>query len=149
MTIRIVLADDHQIFRQLLGPALANEDDIEVVGEAGDGLEAVAVTVEQTPDIVLMDISMPCLDGVEAAHRVRWEAPRARVIILSMHSDRESVERALRAGARAFVPKDAGIEELLAAIRAVNDGHRYLSLLLVEGKLNHLTYPAGASRWRT
>jgi len=132
MTTQVVLADDDRILRQTLGRALAMEDDIELVGEASNGLEAIAMVAEHSPDVLLMDIIMPYLDGIEAARRIRCEAPRTRVIILSVHPDPKNVERAWRAGVHGFVPKQAGVDELLAAIRAVRDGHRYLSPALAQ-----------------
>jgi len=127
MTIRVILADDHRMLRQVLGRALAAEEDIEFVGQAGDGREAIAMAKELEPDILVMDINMPRLNGIEAARRILSSVPQTRIIILSMFSEQEQVIHALRAGVLGYVLKNAAVEELLLAIHAVNDGHLYLS----------------------
>ena len=125
--IRVLLAEDHALVRAGIRSLLASVPDIEVVGEAGDGREALAI-LERTPaDVAILDITMPGMNGLEAASRVAERWPATRVIILSMHSNEEYVARALRAGAAGYLLKDAGTSELEAAIRAVVRGQTFLS----------------------
>lgn len=125
--IRVLLAEDHALVRAGIRSLLASVPDIEVVGEAGDGREALAI-LERTPaDVAILDITMPGMNGLEAASRIAERWPATRVIILSMHSNEEYVARALRAGAAGYLLKDAGTSELEAAIRAVVGGQSYLS----------------------
>jgi len=125
--IRVLIADDHAMVRQGVAAMLAFHDDVEVVGEAGDGAEAVEKTVALAPDVALMDIAMPGLGGLEATLRIRRQCPRTRVIVLSQYGDREYVERFLKAGVTGYILKTAGSEELISAIRAVAAGGSYLS----------------------
>lgn len=137
MKIRIYIADDHAIIRDGVRALLEARDDIEVVGGAGDGRRAVAEIRSLRPDVVLMDISMPQLNGIEAAALVREAAPQARVIMLSMHANAEHLFRALQAGARGYVMKNSAGSELVDAVRLVHAGKRYFSArvadLLVDG----------------
>jgi len=137
MKIRVYIADDHAIIRDGLRALLEARDDIEVVGDAGDGRQAVAEIRSVRPDVVLMDISMPQMNGIEAAALVRDAAPQARVIMLSMHATSEHLFRALQAGARGYVLKNSAGGELVDAVRAVHAGKRYFSAkiadLLVDG----------------
>ena len=128
----ILLADDHRIFRAGLRPLLAAQPDLVVVGEADDGLAALALARELRPDVAVLDITMPGLNGLEVTRHLAAEAPAVRVIILSMHSDRRYVLEALRAGARGYLLKDSGFEELLVAIRAVRDGSVHLGAAVGE-----------------
>jgi DNA-binding NarL/FixJ family response regulator len=126
MTQRIVLVDDHQIFRQGLRALLERIDGVTVVAEAGDGKSAVAEVLELRPDVVVMDISLPRLNGIEATRRILAELPETRVIALSMHGDRRYVAGMLGAGAVAFVLKENAFEELADALKAVLEGDVYL-----------------------
>lgn len=119
--IRLLLADDQVLFRQGLRMILESEPDLEVVGEAGDGLEAVELARARQPDVVLMDIRMPRMDGVEATRRIR-EAGGTQVVILSTYDDDELVFEALRVGAAGYLLKDFPAEELIKAIRTVHHG---------------------------
>jgi len=132
MSVTILLADDHRIFRAGLRPLLAAQPDLAVVAEADDGLRALELARELKPDIAVLDITMPGLNGLEVTRHLAQEAPTVRVIILSMHSDRRYVLEALRAGARGYLLKDAGFEELLVAIRAVHDGRVHLGTAVGE-----------------
>lgn len=124
--IRLILTDDHTIFRQSLRFLLDLEADIEVLGEASNGESALALVRELAPALVLMDIDMTGINGVEATRRITSEYPHVRVLALSAHLDRRFVVQMLAAGAQGFVNKSAGREDLLRGIRSVAAGHRYL-----------------------
>jgi DNA-binding NarL/FixJ family response regulator len=125
--VRVLLADDHGLFRAGIRALLRTLDDVAIVGEAADGREALRLIATQHPDVVLMDIMMPGLNGLDAAARIGRAFPRTRVVILSMNSDEDSVLKALRAGAAAYLVKTADPVELELAIRAVARGERFLS----------------------
>lgn len=120
--IRVVVADDQAIIRDGLVTVLGLLPDVEVVGAAADGAEAVALAVSERPDVVLMDLRMPVLDGVGATERISRDAPDVAVLVLTTFADDESILTALRAGARGYLTKDAGRAELAAAVRAVARG---------------------------
>lgn len=121
-TIRVIVADDQAIIRDGLVTVLGLLPDIEVVGEASDGEQAVALAVAQRPDVALMDLRMPGVDGVSATERIARDAPGTAVLVLTTYADDESILSALRAGARGYLTKDAGRSELAAAVRAVASG---------------------------
>jgi len=125
--IRVLLADDHALVRAGLRALLQNLPGIEVVAEAGDGREALQLLPTHRPDVVLADISMPGLNGLELAARAAKDWPGVRVVMLSMHANEEYVAQALRAGAAGYLLKDAATVELEAAVRAVGRGETYLS----------------------
>ncbi|OGP49688.1 MAG: DNA-binding response regulator [Deltaproteobacteria bacterium RBG_13_43_22] len=125
--IRILLADDHQILREGLKFILDAQKDIIVTGEVADGRQAVREARRIKPDVLIMDIAMPELNGIEATRQIIEECPSVKVIILSMHYSTEHIYQALLAGARGFVIKDSAGKELIQAIRAVYGGHRFLS----------------------
>jgi len=128
VTISVVLADDHELVRTGFRLILETEDDLEVVGEASDGKEALAVTRRQQPDVVLMDIQMPKLDGLEATRRIAQDAGiRSRVIILTTFERDDYIFEALRAGASGFLLKNAPPEELVHAVRVVASGEALLA----------------------
>jgi len=127
MTIRILLVDDHQILRKGLAALIGAEEGMTVVGEAANGRDAVEKTRELRPDVVIMDVEMPDLNGIEATRRILAENPQTRLIALSMHSDRRFFAEMLKAGATAYLLKDSAFEELAAAIRAVMAKQVYLS----------------------
>ena len=124
--IRLILVDDHAIVRESLRTVLEREPDIEVVGEAGDGVAALERVRELSPDLVLTDITMSGLDGIELARRIASERPEVKVLALSTHLDRRFVVQMLEAGALGYVNKAAGRDEVLQGIRAVAAGNRYL-----------------------
>ncbi len=125
--IRIVLADDHQIVRQGLQSLLSAEADMKVIGCAATGLEAVELTDRLRPDILVTDLMMPELNGMEVTRQALQRSPITRVIVLSMHSNEGYVTQALRNGALGYVLKDSSLEELVEAVRTVLLGRRYLS----------------------
>ena len=127
MTIRILIADDHAVVAEGLKHLVEAQADLEVVATVGDGREAVRVAKETQPDVVLMDLSMPELNGADATRAIVDERPECRVIVLSMYAEREYVRRALKAGATGYVVKRSAAKELVEAIRAVTSGQRYLS----------------------
>jgi DNA-binding NarL/FixJ family response regulator len=127
VSVRVLLADDHAIVRSGLRLLLEREPDITVAGEAADGREAVDWMDRDLADVVVMDVGMPGLNGVEAAAQILRRRPRAGIAMLSMHSDETYVLRCLRAGARAYVLKESAEGELIAAVRAVAAGRTYFS----------------------
>lgn len=127
MAIRVLLVDDHIVLRDGLKSLLNNESDIEVIGDVGDGREAISVVESLRPDVILTDISMPGLNGIESVRMLRHEHPTLKIIILSMHSGQEYVLQSLQAGANGYIVKQADASEVLAAIRSVMAGGAYLS----------------------
>lgn len=130
--IRVVIADDHPIVRQGLRTLLESECGCRVVGEATDGLTAVDLIAQLTPDVAILDLQMPDLDGIEVARRAREKAPETRVIIMSMHGDEPHVVRALRHGVAGYVLKGAATTDLITAVCTVMAGKRFLSAPLSE-----------------
>ena len=125
--IRVLLADDHAVVRSGLSQLLATVEDMEVVGAASDGAEAVTLALAQRPDVTLMDLSMPVMDGIEAITRVRAQDPAARIVVLTSFSDRERILDALDAGAIGYLLKDAEPEELIRGVRAAAAGEAPLA----------------------
>jgi two-component system response regulator NreC len=125
--IRILLADDHRMVRRGLRFILESQDDMEVVGEAGNGREAVEQTIALRPDVVVMDVTMPELGGIEATRRIRESVVGAQVLALSVHRDGVYVREIVRAGAAGYILKESADTELLAAVRAIAEGNSYLS----------------------
>jgi len=142
---RVLLADDHSIVRQGFRMILSTQSDFEVVGEAANGREAVQLAEELKPDVAVMDVSMPELNGIEATRRIAEVSPRTRVVALSMHKDSVYVREILRAGARGYLLKDAMDTDLIGAVRAVARGEGYISPAVSEAVLSdyrkHVTNP--------
>jgi two-component system, NarL family, response regulator NreC len=125
--IRIVLADDHKLMRSGLRVLLEQQPDLTVVGESSDGREAVALVASQRPDVLVMDVGMPSLNGIEAAVQITQSNPEAAIVMLSMHSDESYVLRALKAGAKGYLLKDSAEADLIRAVRAVAEGKSFFS----------------------
>src|ERR1017187_3011428 len=143
--IRILLADDHAVVRQGFRLILSGQSDMEIVGEAGDGNQAVEQAEKLKPDVVVMDVAMPNLNGIEATRRLGEAVPHTRVLALSMHKDSVYVREILRAGAKGYLLKDSISSDLLAAVRAIARGEGYLSPGVSDAVLNdyrrHVTDP--------
>lgn len=125
--MRVLLADDHTLFREGVRSLLERTAGVEIVGEFGDGREALEGIARLRPDVALLDITMPGLNGLEVASQVRKVAPETRIVLLSMHANEAYVSQALRAGVAGYLLKDAAAAELALALRAVVQGNRYLS----------------------
>ncbi len=125
--IRILLADDHTVVREGLRALLEREPDMAVVAEAGDGLESVRLAASESPDVVLMDLAMPNMNGMEATRRILAADPKVGVVILSMHKDESYVLGALKAGAKGYLLKDSIRSEVIQAIRAVSQGRSFMT----------------------
>jgi DNA-binding NarL/FixJ family response regulator len=127
MPIRILLADDHTVVRDGLRALLERQPDMTVVAEAADGRDSVRLAEEQSPDVVVMDITMPNMNGIEATRRILAANPRTAVVILSMHQDESYVLRSLKAGAKGYLLKDSLRSDIVDAIRAVSQGRSFLT----------------------
>src|SRR5215467_1442201 len=143
--IRIMLADDHAVVRQGFKMILAAQSDMEIVGEAGNGRDAVELAAHLRPDVVVMDVAMPELNGIEATRRLGGSTPHTRVLALSMHKDSVYVREILRAGARGYLLKDSVAADLVSAVRAVASGEGYISPAVSNAVLDdyrrHVTNP--------
>ncbi len=124
--IRVLLVDDHAIMRDGISALLDLQDDIEIVGEASEGKEAIEKARELVPDVVVMDISMPEMDGLEATRRIKRKNPSVKVLVLTQHDNREYILATIRSGSDGYLPKRALGSELVTAIRAVHQGHSFL-----------------------
>jgi len=141
-SIRILLADDHTVVRKGLRLLLESHVEFEVVADACDGREAIALAEQHEPDVAVLDIGMPVLNGIEAARQISAKLPRTAIVMLSMHSDEGYVLRALKSGARAYLLKDSAEYDLIAAIKAVSEGKAFfspaISKLLVEDYMRQM-----------
>jgi DNA-binding NarL/FixJ family response regulator len=134
--IRVLLVDDHAMFREGVRSLLEGEPDLEVVGEVEDGRQAVQTALTLAPDVVLMDITMPQLDGIEATRQIRSQNDGIKVLILTMHDNEDVFFRSISAGASGYVLKRSGGVELMSAIRSTHEGHSYLSPLLAKALMS-------------
>jgi len=137
MTIRLMLADDHRMLREGLSRSM-REQGFDIVGEAGDGAEAVALALTVRPDVILMDVTMPEIDGVEACRQVRAQLPDTKVVMLTMHADQGVLTSAIRAGATGYLVKDCSTEEIASAVRMAAGGETALSPQLAASMLNEV-----------
>lgn len=145
MPIRIVITEDQRLVRELMATLLARESDMEVVGEASNGREALQVVHAASPDIVLLDIGLPEIDGVEVARTLRKEQTLARLIVLSIHTERRFVQEMLQIGVEGYIVKSAAVKELVQAIRTVMQGRVYLSPEIAHEALERME-PVSLSR---
>jgi DNA-binding NarL/FixJ family response regulator len=140
--IRILLADDHTVVRKGLRLLLESQPEFQVIADAANGREAVAMAEEHRPDVVVMDVAMPTLNGIEAARQITGRLPHTAVVFLSMHADEGYVLRALKAGARAYLLKDSAEHDLINAVKAVRDGKAFfspaISKMLVEDYMRQM-----------
>jgi two-component system nitrate/nitrite response regulator NarL len=141
--IRILVADDHPVVRQGLQSCLARQDRLKVVAEAADGEEALQKALELTPDVVLMDISMPRRDGLAVTQVLRKQAPEIKILILSVHGNKEYIFRTIQAGAHGYVSKEAPPELLLRAIESVHRGETFFSPEIAQAALSQLVQNGG------
>ncbi|MFE5521511.1 response regulator [Streptomyces virginiae] len=148
MTIRVVLTDDQPLVRAALQMVITDTADIEVVGEAGDGAEAVRLTEELAPDVVVMDLRMPGMDGIEATQLITTGAGSARVVVLTTFDDDDYVYGALHAGASGFLVKDMALEDILAAIRIVAAGDALIAPAVTRRLIKEFTARPAASQPR-
>src|SRR5665213_791685 len=146
MQIKILLADDHQIVREGLRALVTAQDGMSVVGESPNGRDAIERAHELKPDVVVMDIGMPDLNGIEATRRILADNPRCKIVGLSMHSDRRFLTEMLKAGATAYLLKDSAFEELAAAIRAVTAGQVYLSPRIADAVVDGYLHGTDSAR---
>ncbi|MGE4239034.1 response regulator [Ramlibacter sp.] len=138
MRITIVIVDDHAIMREGLSQVLAQQPDFSIVGTCGDGRQSLKLIAELRPTVVILDISMPGLNGIEVTRQVREEWPECGVLILSMHASSEHVFQAIEAGARAYLKKESAARDIVEAVRAVSAGRRYLGPGIAEVVAEHL-----------
>ncbi|MDD5712635.1 MAG: response regulator transcription factor [Smithellaceae bacterium] len=132
MTVRVLLVDDHKIMRQGLRNLIDAQEDMEVAGEADNGRKAVEMAKKLRPNVVVMDISMPDMNGIEATQKIKQELPEVKVIALSMHSDSRFVMKMIKAGAAGYLLKDCAFDELIVAIKATLSHHTYLSSAITD-----------------
>ena len=142
--MKVVLSDDHSLFREGLKSLLAENSNVEIVGETGDGRSAVRLCQELAPDIIIMDVAMPELNGIEATRQILSECPGTRVIALSMHSSRRFVVDMLQVGASGYLLKDCAFQELATALSAVSSGQVYLSPSIASVVVERITGSAAA-----
>jgi len=138
VAIRIILADDHELLRKGLRALIEEQDNYEVVGEAANGLEAVRLARKMASDVILMDLAMPDLNGIDATRQILETNPKLKIIALSMHTDPRMVDRILRAGALGYILKESAFEELLHAISTVMKGGTYLSPMIARELVENL-----------
>ncbi len=134
--IRIVIADDHELFRRGLRMVLEDEEDIEVVGEAGDGEEAVEMVSDTVPDVVVMDVRMPGLSGIEATASIKEELPHTKILMLTISDEEDDLYEAIKAGANGYLLKEISIDEIGSAVRSVHGGQSLISPSMASKLLN-------------
>ena len=139
--IRVLIADDHTVLRAGLSRLLNAEPDVEVIGEAGDGEEAISKTVNLAPDVLLLDITMPLVGGIDVIRMVKAKNLPVAILVLTMHEDEEYLRETLKAGALGYIPKKAAEAELISAIRAVHRGEIYIYPSMVKSLVNEALYP--------
>lgn len=145
--IKIILVDDHYIVRNGIRALFDDVDEIEVIGEASNGIEAISKVAELRPDIAILDISMPQMNGLDAAEIIHNQYPETKTLIMSMHDNKEYILRSLEVGADGYLLKDSSKEEIIKAIKTVSEGEKYysgsVSGILVSGYMNVIANPTG------
>jgi two-component system nitrate/nitrite response regulator NarL len=141
--IKILVADDHPVVRKGLQMCLARQERLKIMGEAADGDEAVLKTKELRPDVLLLDISMPKMNGLAVTEMLRKEVPETKILILSVHNNKEYILRVIQAGAHGYVSKEASPEELLEALETVHSGAAFFSPEIAQAALNQLVTSGG------
>lgn len=139
MTIRVLIADDHLFYREGVRTLLGTADEIEIIGEASNGLDAVTRATQLEPDIILMDLKMPGLNGIDATRQIIQKQPKVGILVITMFDDDESVFAVMRAGARGYILKDADQEELVRAITAVYRGEAIFSPAIAQRMMNYFS----------
>ena len=147
MKVRILLADDHQIMREGLKALLGRRSSLEVIAEAENGIQALSIARKDRPDVIVMDIAMPDINGIEVTRQLKSELPDIKIIALSMHSDRRFVSEILKAGASAYVLKHAAFEDLEKAIKAVMIGRTFLSADILESVVSDYVSQLSSSEY--
>ncbi len=142
MVIRVAIADDHRLMRDVLGEVLTRERDLLLAGVADNGEDALSLAREHLPDVMLLDIAMPHMNGIEVARRLRTLCPDVKVLVLSSYTDKHYVQEMLKAGAKGYICKNAAATELPPAIRAVAHGKSYLSPDVAAALVGHFAPPA-------
>src|SRR5881628_1032225 len=145
MPIRVLLVDDHELVRQGIASMLAKAEDLAIVGEAKTGREAIETARKELPDVVLMDVKMPDMDGLEATRKIKEERARTAVIMLTMHDNPSYLRDAVRAGAAGYLLKDVSKDELVDAIRQVATGGAFIESQMLKGMLSEMKPSGGAS----
>ncbi|MBW3661475.1 MAG: response regulator transcription factor [Actinobacteria bacterium] len=135
-TIRLVIADDHELFRRGLRMVLEDEDDIEVVGEAGDGQAAVEMAESEVPDVIVMDVRMPSLSGIEATRKIKEDLPHTKILMLTISDEEDDLYEAIKAGANGYLLKEISIDEIGNAVRSVHAGQSLISPSMASKLLN-------------
>ena len=145
--VKILIVDDHAVLRDGLRALLGVHDQIDVVGEASDGHECIEKALESEPDVILMDLVMPGMDGLEATRRIRKKIPKTKVLFLTQYESKEYVQSAIKAGGHGYIPKKAAGSQLLTAILTVNQGDYYLYPSTVAALVNGYVQSSGADRY--
>ncbi|ANB57879.1 bacterial regulatory s, luxR family protein [Anoxybacillus sp. B7M1] len=149
MSIKVLIVDDHHIVRRGLVFFLKTQKDIEVVGEAANGAEAVQLVMEHQPDLVIMDLVMPVMDGIEATKKMKERSPKTKILILTSFADQDHVIPAIRAGASGYQLKDIEPDHLVAVIRSIHRGESELHTKVIPHVMNHLHYQEPATEHKT
>src|SRR5438132_9963236 len=144
MAIRVLLVDDHELVRQGIAAMLAKAEDLQIVGEARTGREAVEYARRELPDVILMDVRMPDMDGLEATKKIKEERPRTAVVMLTMHENPAYLREAVRAGAAGYLLKDVSRDELIDAIKQISTGGAFIDPQMLKGMLSDLKPTAPA-----